>query len=342
MSSVALKIAYKDDLRRITVDSSITLQSLLNLLAENVTKNRNIRLTYLDDEADKITLGTDLELREAIRHSLERKLTPLKLTIVDDVPNSIPASSLPVINDTPVGSVSLVVHEAITCSFCEFPVTGIRYKCSLCRNFDLCEECEALEGAHPQDHPLIKIKVPLPATFQPIHAVMSGIHVARGELEKVLEQPQVVEVREMVADVAAQAAEAARINFNSVKENLEKNLAVNFQQLSNQLLVKANQIRQDVLIQLQKEKERVAEIYQEYSATQQSTSAPVATPPPSSPEVSSPEPEPLAAPVAAPMYNNVLQQLKSMGFLDEDHNLAIVMDNNGNLMASLEELLRNA
>jgi len=197
-----------------------------------------------------------------------------------------------------------------------------------------------LEGAHPQDHPLIKIKVPLPATFQPIHAVMSGIHVARGELEKVLEQPQVVEVREMVADVASQAAEAARINFNNVKENLEKNLAVNFQQLSNQLLVKANQIRQDVLIQLQKEKERVAGIYQEYSATQQSTSVPIATS--SSPEVSAPEPEPLVAPIAAPMYNNVLQQLKSMGFLDEDHNLAIVMDNNGNLMASLEELLRNA
>eukprot|EP00727_Mastigamoeba_balamuthi_P003086 m51a1_g12775 hypothetical protein (372) ;mRNA; f:1596-3543 len=34
--------------------------------------------------------------------------------------------------------------------------TGVRWKCSVCSNYDLCEKCEAL-GTHPDTHPLIKV-----------------------------------------------------------------------------------------------------------------------------------------------------------------------------------------
>ncbi|OLL21925.1 ZZ-type zinc finger-containing protein [Neolecta irregularis DAH-3] len=40
------------------------------------------------------------------------------------------------------------------------PIQGIRYKCSICPDLDLCSACEAL-GTHPDEHPLIKIKTPL-------------------------------------------------------------------------------------------------------------------------------------------------------------------------------------
>jgi len=41
-------------------------------------------------------------------------------------------------------------------------VAGIRYKCSVCHDYDLCETCE-LRGAsiHDPTHPLLKIVVPL-------------------------------------------------------------------------------------------------------------------------------------------------------------------------------------
>lgn len=48
------------------------------------------------------------------------------------------------------------VHPNITCDGCNTnPVTGIRYKCSVCPDFDYCEKCEA-EKAHA--HPMLKIR----------------------------------------------------------------------------------------------------------------------------------------------------------------------------------------
>lgn len=36
-----------------------------------------------------------------------------------------------------------IVHEKFVCDICDIgPITGIRYMCSVCHNFDLCEKCE--------------------------------------------------------------------------------------------------------------------------------------------------------------------------------------------------------
>jgi len=52
-----------------------------------------------------------------------------------------------------------VVHNGITCDGCQqSPITGIRFKCRTCPDFDLCEACEA-KNVHPADHPLVKFKV---------------------------------------------------------------------------------------------------------------------------------------------------------------------------------------
>jgi len=51
------------------------------------------------------------------------------------------------------------VHHGITCDGCQMsPITGLRFKCRVCPDYDLCEACEAKNG-HPADHPLIKFKV---------------------------------------------------------------------------------------------------------------------------------------------------------------------------------------
>jgi len=55
------------------------------------------------------------------------------------------------------------VHRGITCSFCEGAVIGIRYKCSSCVSFDLCEKCEKdFMTHHDPTHLLLKIQIPLP------------------------------------------------------------------------------------------------------------------------------------------------------------------------------------
>jgi len=53
-----------------------------------------------------------------------------------------------------------VVHDGVACDGCQqSPIAGIRFKCKVCPDFDLCAACEA-KNVHPADHPLVKFKVP--------------------------------------------------------------------------------------------------------------------------------------------------------------------------------------
>jgi hypothetical protein len=52
------------------------------------------------------------------------------------------------------------VHHGITCDGCQAtPIKGNRYKCSVCPDYDLCEECEQ-KGMHLAAHPMLKIRLP--------------------------------------------------------------------------------------------------------------------------------------------------------------------------------------
>lgn len=48
------------------------------------------------------------------------------------------------------------VHLGVSCDGCQvFPITGIRYKCAVCPDFDFCEKCE---NECPHNHPFLKIR----------------------------------------------------------------------------------------------------------------------------------------------------------------------------------------
>merc|ERR1719384_374074 len=50
------------------------------------------------------------------------------------------------------------VHHGVVCDACGMaPIVGVRYKCAVRPDYDLCAACEP---NHPVDHPLIKMKVP--------------------------------------------------------------------------------------------------------------------------------------------------------------------------------------
>lgn len=59
---------------------------------------------------------------------------------------------------------SVLIHKGITCDNCfKKDFSGARYKCSVCSNFDFCEECEAT-FEHP--HPFLKIRNPKQAPLK--------------------------------------------------------------------------------------------------------------------------------------------------------------------------------
>eukprot|EP00794_Sanderia_malayensis_P017452 gene17452-19197_t len=51
-------------------------------------------------------------------------------------------------------------HDDITCDGCECEIDGPRYKCGNCSDYDLCEDCEAIEGIHDQTHVFLKMHYP--------------------------------------------------------------------------------------------------------------------------------------------------------------------------------------
>jgi len=64
-------------------------------------------------------------------------------------------------NNSSNNNESIPIHNGIECDECgQYPIRGIRYKCSKCINFDLCEKCES-KKIHSTNHPLIKINTPL-------------------------------------------------------------------------------------------------------------------------------------------------------------------------------------
>jgi hypothetical protein len=55
-----------------------------------------------------------------------------------------------------------VLHRGVECDGCQmFPIQGNRYKCFACPDYDLCEICEEA-SKHPIDHPMLKIRSPIP------------------------------------------------------------------------------------------------------------------------------------------------------------------------------------
>jgi len=53
------------------------------------------------------------------------------------------------------------IHIGVMCDGCQSSIRGIRYKCSVCPDFDLCQSCEA-KGSHDSNHPLLKMLKPTP------------------------------------------------------------------------------------------------------------------------------------------------------------------------------------
>ncbi|XP_070569571.1 LOW QUALITY PROTEIN: next to BRCA1 gene 1 protein-like [Ptychodera flava] len=61
---------------------------------------------------------------------------------------------------TDKSSRTLYCHVGIICDNCDRTIVGVRYKCGNCADYDLCEECEALENVHDENHVFVKLRRP--------------------------------------------------------------------------------------------------------------------------------------------------------------------------------------
>ncbi|KAK6108723.1 Zinc finger ZZ type family protein [Brugia pahangi] len=129
------------------------LYRLLLVKINTVVPDFNGRLGWKDEEGDIIHFSTDEELRSALHITTGNQL---RIQTIKDLPQHEREKSS---RDTKKGNKKVKeIHPFVTCNRCDQPLYGIRYKCCICDDFDLCEECEK-DGCHP-DHALIRYATP--------------------------------------------------------------------------------------------------------------------------------------------------------------------------------------
>ena len=143
---VPVKFSFNNILRRGQLDVPTSLQALhataASLYPELAAKPT--ALQYVDDDGDVIHVSSQAELEEALR-VMEGKI---KFTLIEARDGSAAAAP----------GADLVVHAGVTCDRCGVsPIVGVRIKCSVRDDYDLCSSCEAQEV---QPFPTIKIYTP--------------------------------------------------------------------------------------------------------------------------------------------------------------------------------------
>ena len=159
----SIKFAFSGEIRRVGVGSLerdvsglVTVGSLRKAVraAFPALKSRNFCLTYRDEDGDVVTVTKSKhELDESFRVAAALSLAVLRFDVAameergasddeKDAKEVVPAAT----------------HPRVICDGCGAnPITGVRYKCSVRDDFDLCGACEAASGS---PWPFLAIKDP--------------------------------------------------------------------------------------------------------------------------------------------------------------------------------------
>ncbi|KAK7065476.1 Sequestosome-1 [Halocaridina rubra] len=115
--------------------------------------HQDFSLTWKDSEGDSIIISSDEELVEAIADSLSKQgMQVFRINITIGTRGNVGT------DDTPLGNQQGDLHEGVVCDACNGPVTGFRYRCVTCSDFDLCGACET-KGRHKQ-HKMLRFPKP--------------------------------------------------------------------------------------------------------------------------------------------------------------------------------------
>ena len=149
---VFLKNKDEQEVRRFVIDKNVStsfdyLVGKLRVVFPQI-QGSVFTVSWTDDEGDHVTITTDEELIIALTE-MAGPLYKLTVTVKKTGPAPTEAGE----------KEEAVVHHGVTCDGCEVSnITGPRYKCVVCDDYDLCGGCEAA-GRHP-GHNMMKITTP--------------------------------------------------------------------------------------------------------------------------------------------------------------------------------------
>lgn len=94
----------------------------------------------------------------------------------------------------------LVVHNNVWCDLCHRVITGPRFKCANCDDFDLCSECE-MKAEHDPDHVFLKIRRPM---------LVKGVRLLSGPQNVTNTCQQAIQVQPVWTDISKEV-DSARV-----------------------------------------------------------------------------------------------------------------------------------
>ncbi|NXY08076.1 NBR1 protein, partial [Pteruthius melanotis] len=136
-------------------DKELTIQQKLNQTrTESTNENPPEWFTsYLETFREQVVKETV----ERLEQKLYEKLVHHN-QLPDFSESSVTAAPPP--SESPPGS-SSQCDWLISCCNCQARIVGVRYQCSLCPAYNICEECEAGTYAHDPNHVLLKLRRPI-------------------------------------------------------------------------------------------------------------------------------------------------------------------------------------
>ncbi|CAK1544557.1 unnamed protein product [Leptosia nina] len=125
-------------------------------------RGKHFTVSWKDEEGDDVTISSDDEIMIALT-SMSDDLKKLYVHCKESEERNDDCDIvITAVSDNP-GTSGNVQHSGVVCDGCEMPVTGFRYKCTSCDDYDLCSKCEAV-GLHPE-HCMVRVPAPtLPRT----------------------------------------------------------------------------------------------------------------------------------------------------------------------------------
>lgn len=143
------------EIRRFPIDISPERDTFADLRSKvlpllSADQQQPFSLQYVDEDNERITFSTDDELRAAV--ALNKDGNVLKVYVVA-MPTATQTN-----NPQATTSGNTDRHVNVKCDGCNGEVVGFRFKCLVCPDYDLCEQCSAI-GKH-SEHNMIKITKP--------------------------------------------------------------------------------------------------------------------------------------------------------------------------------------
>ncbi|NXU37759.1 NBR1 protein, partial [Drymodes brunneopygia] len=135
-------------------------QKLNQIRAESTNENPPEWFTsYLETFREQVVKETVERLEQKLYEKLVHHNQPPEFC-----ESSVPAAAAAV-EGQPGSSSSSSSSQCdwlISCCHCHARILGVRYQCSLCPAYNICEECEAGTYAHDPNHVLLKLRRPIP------------------------------------------------------------------------------------------------------------------------------------------------------------------------------------